>query len=82
MSKNFKEIETDVKEVVMELFGCLPSEVKTKTNFVKDLGADSLDVVEFVMAIEEKFGIEIEDEQAEKLFTVEDVVNFVKTKIK
>ena len=57
----------DVKEVVVEQLDCDPAEVKEDSRFVEDLGADSLDVVELVMALEEKFDIEIPDEDAEKI---------------
>ena len=57
----------DVKEVVIEQLDCDPAEVKEDSKFIEDLGADSLDVVELVMALEEKFDIEIPDEDAEKL---------------
>lgn len=56
----------DVKEVVIEQLDCDPAEVKEDSKFIEDLGADSLDVVELVMALEEKFDIEIPDEDAEK----------------
>ena len=56
----------DVKEVVVEQLDCDPAEVKEDSKFIEDLGADSLDVVELVMALEEKFDIEIPDEDAEK----------------
>lgn len=67
----------EVKEVVVEQLNAKPEQVKPEAEFVKDLGADSLDVVELVMALEEKFGIEIPDEQAEKISTVGDVVAFI-----
>ena len=62
----------DVKEVVVEQLDCDPAEVKEDSKFIEDLGADSLDVVELVMALEEKFDIEIPDEDAEKILTVSD----------
>ena len=64
----------EVKEVVVEQLNANPDEVKEDSKFVEDLGADSLDVVELVMALEEKFGIEIPDEDAEKIQTVGDAV--------
>jgi acyl carrier protein len=67
----------DVKEVVVEQLNVNPDEVKMESKFVEDLGADSLDVVELVMALEEKFGIEIPDDQAEKILTVGDAVNYI-----
>ena len=67
----------DVKEVVIEQLNVNPDEVKMESKFVEDLGADSLDVVELVMALEEKFGIEIPDDQAEKIQTVGDAVKYI-----
>ncbi|MHC3993662.1 acyl carrier protein [Sulfurimonas sp. HSL-1656] len=70
----------DIKEVVVEQLSVNPDEVKPDAKFVEDLGADSLDVVELVMALEEKFDIEIPDDEAEKIQTVQDVVNYVENK--
>ena len=67
----------DVKEVVVEQLNVNPDEVKPESKFVEDLGADSLDVVELVMALEEKFGIEIPDDQAEKIQTVTDAIQYI-----
>ncbi len=67
----------DVKEVVVEQLNVNPDEVKMESKFVEDLGADSLDVVELVMALEEKFNIEIPDDQAEKIQTVGDAVKYI-----
>jgi acyl carrier protein len=67
----------DVKEVVVEQLDCDPAEVKEESKFIEDLGADSLDVVELVMALEEKFDIEIPDEDAEKILTVGDAIKYV-----
>ena len=67
----------DVKEVVVEQLNVNPDEVKEESKFVEDLGADSLDVVELVMALEEKFEIEIPDEDAEKIATVTDAIKFI-----
>jgi len=67
----------DVKEVVVEQLNVNPDEVKEESKFVEDLGADSLDVVELVMALEEKFDIEIPDEDAEKIANVSDAINFI-----
>jgi len=68
----------DIKEVVVEQLSVSADEVKDDAKFVEDLGADSLDVVELVMALEEKFDIEIPDDEAEKIQTVADVVAYVK----
>lgn len=67
----------EVKEVVVEQLNVSPEEVKESSKFVEDLGADSLDVVELVMALEEKFDIEIPDADAEKIATVGDAIKYV-----
>jgi acyl carrier protein len=67
----------EVKEVVVEQLSVNADEVKEESKFVEDLGADSLDVVELVMALEEKFDIEIPDEDAEKIATVNDAIKFI-----
>ncbi|MEM9771377.1 MAG: acyl carrier protein [Cyanobacteria bacterium P01_D01_bin.73] len=66
-----------IKETVVEQLGAEADAVKPEASFVDDLGADSLDVVEMVMALEEEFEIEIPDEEAEKLVKVQDVVDYV-----
>ncbi|MDX9813553.1 MAG: acyl carrier protein [Sulfurimonas sp.] len=70
----------DIKAVVVEQLGVNADEVKEESKFVEDLGADSLDVVELVMALEEKFDIEIPDDEAEKIRTVKDVVAYIESK--
>jgi acyl carrier protein len=70
-------IEEKVKGIVVEQLGVQEDQVKTDSSFVDDLGADSLDTVELVMALEEEFGIEISDEDAEKVMTVGDVMAYV-----
>jgi acyl carrier protein len=70
----------DIKEVVVEQLSVNPDEVKPEAKFVEDLGADSLDVVELVMALEEKFDIEIPDDEAEKIGTVQDVLTYIENK--
>jgi len=67
----------EVKAVVVEQLNVSADEVKEDSKFVEDLGADSLDVVELVMALEEKFDIEIPDDQAEKIATVADAISFI-----
>jgi acyl carrier protein len=66
-----------VKEVVVEQLDCDIAEVKEDSKFIEDLGADSLDVVELVMALEEEFDIEIPDEDAEKILTVKDALDYI-----
>lgn len=70
----------DIKAVVVEQLSVKPEEVKEESKFIEDLGADSLDVVELVMALEEKFDIEIPDDEAEKLLSVADVITYVESK--
>jgi acyl carrier protein len=72
--------EAKVKEIIINELGVEPEKVTMEASFVEDLGADSLDTVELVMAFEEEFGIEIPDEDAEKLQTVGDAVNYLKEK--
>jgi len=67
----------DIKEVIVEQLNVSPEEVKPEAKFVEDLGADSLDVVEMIMALEEKFEIEIPDSEAEKIQTVQDVIDYI-----
>ncbi|MEE4270031.1 MAG: acyl carrier protein [Thermoanaerobaculales bacterium] len=72
------DIEAQVKEIIVEQLGVDAEKVNLDASFVDDLGADSLDVVELVMAFEEKFDVEIPDEAAEKIGTVKDAVEFLK----
>ena len=67
----------EVRDVVVEQLSVAPDAVKLEYKIIEDLGADSLDVVELVMALEEKFEVEIPDSEAEKLKTIQDVVTFV-----
>jgi len=67
-----------VKEIVVEQLGVDPEEVTMESSFIDDLGADSLDIVELIMALEEEFDLEIPDEEAEKFPTVGDVVDYIK----
>ncbi len=70
-------IENKVKEIIVEQLGVEAGKVTTDAKFIEDLGADSLDTVELVMAFEDKFGIEVPDEEAEKLKSVADVVAYI-----
>ncbi|WP_104761572.1 acyl carrier protein [Helicobacter cetorum] len=69
----------DIQAVITEQLNVDATQVTEEAEFVKDLGADSLDVVELIMALEEKFGIEIPDEQAEKIVNVGDVVKYIES---
>ncbi|MDD5404021.1 MAG: acyl carrier protein [Sulfuricella sp.] len=71
------DIELRVKKIVAEQLGVNEAEVKTESSFVDDLGADSLDTVELVMALEEEFDCEIPDEEAEKITTVKQAVDYI-----
>jgi acyl carrier protein len=76
---NASSLEEKVRAIVAEQLGVQPTEVKLESAFIDDLGADSLDIVELVMAMEEEFGFEIPDEQAEKIRTVGDAVSYIQT---
>jgi len=77
-----KSIEEKVKVIIVEQLGVNPEQVTPQASFIEDLGADSLDIVELVMAFEEEFSVEVPDEDAEKLQTVGDVINYIKEKAK
>ncbi len=72
-----KSIEDRVKDIIVDQLGVSADQVTTEAKFVEDLGADSLDTVELVMAFEEEFEIEVPDEEAEKLTSVGDVITYV-----
>jgi acyl carrier protein len=74
-------VDEKVKEIIVEQLGVDAAKVVSGAKFVEDLGADSLDTVELVMAFEEEFDIEIPDEDAEKIRTVDDALGYVKTKV-
>ncbi len=71
------EIMSKVKKIIAEQLGVDESEIRSESHFVDDLGADSLDTVELVMAFEEEFGIEIPDEEAEKIATVQSAISYI-----
>ena len=71
-------VEERVKKIVVEQLGVKDEEVKLTSSFVDDLGADSLDTVELVMALEEEFDCEIKDEEAEKITTIQQAIDFIK----
>ncbi len=75
-------VEEKVKQIIVEQLGVDDSEVTATASFVDDLGADSLDTVELVMAFEEGFGIEIPDEDAEKIQTVKDAIHYIEAHAK
>jgi len=71
-----------VKEIVVDQLGVSPDEVVLEAKFVDDLGADSLDLTELIMAMEEEFGVEIADEDAQKIIRVQDAIDFIEAKQK
>ena len=77
-----KAVEEKVKEIICEQLGVEEDDVTPSAKFIEDLGADSLDTVELVMAFEEEFGIEIPDDAAEKIQTVGDAIGFIKSNAK
>jgi len=78
--KRIAAVEAKIREIIAEQLGLREEEIKSEANFLDDLGADSLDIVELVMAMEEEFEMEIPDEDAEKIQTVQDAVNYVVNK--
>lgn len=74
-------VEDKIKEIIVEQLGVKPEEVVPEASFVDDLGADSLDTVELVMAFEEEFGTEIPDEDAEKIQSVGDAIKYIEEKL-
>ena len=78
---NTEEVFEKVKEIIVEQLGVAETSVTMEASFIDDLGADSLDIVELVMALEEEFDIEIPDADAEKVVTVGDVVDYIKDNV-
>ncbi|MFA9488822.1 MULTISPECIES: acyl carrier protein [Mannheimia] len=72
-------IEERVKKIIVDQLGAKAEDVKPEASFIEDLGADSLDTVELVMALEEEFDIEIPDEEAEKITTVQSAIDYVQS---
>ncbi len=75
---NQEEIFEKVKKIIVEQLGVADTSVTMEASFIDDLGADSLDIVELIMALEEEFDMEIPDEDAEKIVSVSDVVDYIK----
>lgn len=75
-----EETAERIKGIIVEQLGVSKEELTPQASFIEDLGADSLDIVELIMALEEEFEMEIPDEDAEKIQTVEDVINYVQSK--
>ena len=75
------DVETKIKEAIVEKLGVEESKVTPQASFINDLGADSLDTVELIMELENKFNIQIPDEDQEKIQTVGDAINYVKSKV-
>jgi len=80
--ESIEQIEQRVKKVVAEQLGVNESDIKNESTFVEDLGADSLDTVELVMALEEEFECEIPDEEAEKITTVQQAIDYIVAHLK
>lgn len=79
LTKN--EVFSQIRKIIIEKFNLEEEEIKLSSSFVEDLGADSLDLVDLVMALEDEFGIKIEEEDSENLKCIEDVVNFIYEKL-
>ena len=74
------DVAEKVKKIIVDQLGVSADEVKPEASFVEDLGADSLDLTELIMAMEEEFDIEIDDEDAQKIATVQDAITYIKSK--
>ena len=77
-----KSIADRIKDIIVEQLGVNADQIKPEAKFIEDLGADSLDIVELVMALEEEFGTEIPDEEAEKITTVQQAIDYVNNNLK
>lgn len=77
---SYMAIEEKIKSIIAEQLGVKPEEVNPQASFIDDLGADSLDTVELIMALEEEFNVEIPDEDAEKMTTVGDAIKYIEEK--
>ena len=73
-----KSVAQKVMDIIVEQLKVSPEEVTPEASFIEDLGADSLDLVELIMAMEEEFGLEISDEDAEKIQTVQDTIDYIR----
>ncbi len=82
MAEELKKIEERVIEIVCEQMGASRDKINADTSFIQDLGADSLDTVELVMEFEDEFDLNIPDEDAEKIQTVGDAINYIKEHVK
>ena len=78
---NSEEVYNKVKDIIVEQLGVAETAITPEASFIDDLGADSLDIVELIMAFEEEFDLEIPDSDAEKVVTVNDVVEYIKDNI-
>ena len=76
-----QDIEKKIKEVIADKLGKSVDEIKDEASFIEDLGADSLDIVDMIMKLEEEFGISIPDEDLDKIRTVKDAIDYIKSKV-
>ncbi len=81
MSKDNAEVLAKVKEMIASHLGKSEEEITPDSSFIEDLGADSLDLVELIMSMEDEFGLEISDEDAENIITVQDAINFIQSSV-
>jgi acyl carrier protein len=75
-------LEDKIKEIIIEQLGVSAEEVVPEASFIDDLGSDSLDIVELVMALEEEWGLEIPDDDAEKIQTIQDAITYIEERVK